>query len=140
MKRVSTILMVLFTLSMNSQTSDILYIPEQNSLVSSINYKQVGMYVGSYYTTSFPQPYTYTTPLSIMNRIGLTYVSKGNTYSIMGGMFIENRLISFNLTPDVWLKIHPIRFFVRDTKIMDFSLGLNYSNGFRYGVGLSIPF
>jgi hypothetical protein len=100
----------------------------------------VVLYVGGYYTTSFPQPYTYTTPLSIMNRLGLSYIDKSNSFSIMAGTFIENRIINMELIPDFWVKVYPIRLITRDSRSMDFSLGLNYSNGFRYGVGLSIPF
>jgi len=100
----------------------------------------VGLYVGGYYTTSFPQPYTYTTPLSIMNRLGLSYIDKSNSFSIMAGTFIENRIINMELIPDVWVKVYPIRLITKNPRTLDFSLGLNYSKGFRYGVGLSIPF
>lgn len=90
--------------------------------------------------TTLPQPYIYTTPISIMNRVGLTYVNKDNTYSIMGGAFLESYYDHVDMIPDVWLKIYPIRMITKDKKSLDFSLGVNYSNGFRYGVGLSIPY
>jgi hypothetical protein len=140
MKKIITLVFLVTTLSVKSQQTEILYIPDQNSLVTSYHYRQVGLYVGGYYTTSFPQPYTYTTPLSIMNRLGLSYIDKSNSFSIMAGTFIENRIINMELIPDVWVKVYPIRLITRDSRSMDFSLGLNYSNGFRYGVGLSIPF
>ena len=140
MKKIITLVFLVTTLSVKSQQTEILYIPDQNSLVMSYHYRQVGLYVGGYYTTSFPQPYTYTTPLSIMNRLGLSYIDKSNSFSIMAGTFIENRIINMELIPDVWVKVYPIRLITRDSRSMDFSLGLNYSNGFRYGVGLSIPF
>jgi hypothetical protein len=140
MKKIITLVFLAVTLSVKSQQTDILYIPNQNSLVASYNFKQVGLYVGGYYTTSFTQPYTYTTPLSIMNRLGLSYVDKSNSFSIMAGTFIENRQIDLELIPDVWVKLYPIRMISRNKKTLDFSLGLNYSKGFRYGVGLSIPF
>jgi hypothetical protein len=140
MKKIITLVFLAVTLSVKSQQTDILYIPNQNSLVASYNFKQVGLYVGGYYTTSFPQPYTYTTPLSIMNRLGLSYVDKSNSFSIMAGTFIENGQINLELIPDVWVKLYPIRMITRNKKTLDFSLGLNYSKGFRYGVGLSIPF
>jgi hypothetical protein len=140
MKKIITLVFLAVTLSVKSQQTDILYIPNQNSLVASYNFKQVGLYVGGYYTTLFPQPYTYTTPLSIMNRLGLSYVDKSNSFSIMAGTFIENRQIDLELIPDVWVKLYPIRMISRNKKTLDFSLGLNYSKGFRYGVGLSIPF
>ena len=98
------------------------------------------MYVGGYYITTLPQPYIYTTPMSIMNRIGLTYVNKDNTYSIMCGAFLQSYFDHVDMTPDVWVKFYPIRMITKDKKSLDFSLGVNYSNGFRYGVGLSFPF
>ena len=58
----------------------------------------------------------------------------------MGGVFLENYLDEVKFKPDVWVKIYPIRMITKDKKSIDFSLGINYSNGFRYGVGLSIPY
>lgn len=90
--------------------------------------------------TTLPQPYIYTTPLSMMNRVGLTYVNKNNTYSIMCGAFLQSYYDHVDMIPDVWVKIYPIRIITKNKKSIDFSLGLNYSGGFRYGVGLSIPY
>jgi hypothetical protein len=140
MKKLTIITFLLLTLSARAQQTDILYIPDQHSLVGSYNFKQVGMYVGGYYISTLPQPYIYTTPMSIMNRVGLTYVNKDNTYSIMGGVFLQSYYDQVDMTPDVWVKIYPIRMITKDKKSIDFSLGINYSNGFRYGVGLSIPY
>jgi hypothetical protein len=140
MKKLTIIVFLLLTLSAKAQQTDILYVPDQNSLVGSYNFKQIGLYVGGYYMTTLPQPYIYTTPISIMNRIGLTYVNKDNTYSIMGGAFLESYYDYVDMTPDLWLKIYPIRMITKDKKSLDFSLGINYSNGFRCGVGLSFPF
>jgi hypothetical protein len=140
MKKIITILSLVLSLSLKSQQSDILYIPDQNSLVASYNFKQVGLYVGGFYMTSLPQPYIYTTPYSMMNRIGISYVSKNNTFSIMGGTFLEHYLVNVEMSPDVWVKVYPIRLITKNPRTLDFSLGLNYSKGFRYGVGLSIPF
>ena len=62
MKKIITLVFLAVTLSVKSQQSDILYIPDQNSLVASYNFKQVGLYFGGFYTTTLPQPYIYTTP------------------------------------------------------------------------------
>jgi hypothetical protein len=140
MKRLTIIVFLLLTLSVKAQQCDILYVPSQHSLVGSYNFKQVGLYVGGYYVTTLPQPYIYTTPISIMNRAGLTYVNKNNTYSIMCGAFLQTYFDHIDMTPDVWVKFYPIRMITKDKKSLDFSLGVNYSNGFRYGVGLSIPY
>jgi hypothetical protein len=48
---------------------------------------------------------------------------------------IENRQIDLELIPDVWVKLYPIRMISRNKKTLDFSVALNNSNGFRYGVG-----
>ena len=140
MKKLTIITFLLFTLSAKAQQTDILDIPDQHSLVGSYNFRQVGVYVGGYYISTLPQPYIYTTPMSIMNRVGLTYVNKDNTYSIMGGAFLQSYYDQVDMIPDVWVKIYPIRMITKDKKSIDFSLGINYSNGFRYGVGLSIPY
>ena len=140
MKRLTIIVFLLLTLSVKAQQCDILYVPSQHSLVGSYNFKQVGLYVGGYFVTTLPQPYIYTTPISIMNRIGLTYVNKDNTYSLMCGAFLQSYFDHVDMTPDVWVKFYPIRMITKDKKNLDFSLGVNYSNGFRYGVGLSIPY
>lgn len=140
MKKITTILLLFLTLTSRSQQKDILYIPQQNSLVASHNYKQIGLYFGGYFLTTIPQPYVYTTPLSIVNRVGLTYVNKDNTYSIMCGAFLQSYFDHVDMTPDVWVKIYPIRMITKNKKSLDFSLGVNYSDGFRYGVGLSIPY
>jgi hypothetical protein len=58
----------------------------------------------------------------------------------MGGIFLQLYNDRVDMIPDVWVKIYPIRMITKNKKSLDFSLGLNYSNGFRYGVGLSIPY
>jgi hypothetical protein len=117
-----------------------LYIPSQKSLVASYNYKQIGCYIGGYYVTTFPHPYIYTTPLTIVNRAGLTYVNKNNTFSIMGGAYIKSYFDEVELTPDIWVKVYPIRMITKDKTSLDFALGINYMDGFRFGIGVSIPY
>jgi hypothetical protein len=109
-------------------------------LVASYNYKQIGCYIGGYYVTTFPHPYIYTTPLTIVNRAGLTYVNKNNTFSIMGGAYIKSYFDEVELTPDIWVKVYPIRMITKDKTSLDFALGVNYMDGFRFGVGVSIPY
>ncbi len=141
MKTIITSLFLLLCFSVKSQTSDILYVPSQKSLVATYNSPSlVGFYVGGYFRTTFPQPYIYTTPLSILNRIGLSMVNKGNSLSVMGGVFVESYVDSLKLQPDIWIKINPIRMLTKKRDHYDFSLGINYMKGFRFGVGLSIPF
>ena len=140
MKTLLTTILLLLSLTVKAQQVDALYIPSQKSLVASYNYKQIGLYVGGYYVTTFPHPYIYTTPLTIVNRAGLTYVNKNNTFSIMGGAYIKSYFDEVELTPDIWVKVYPIRMITKDKTSLDFALGINYMDGFRFGVGVSIPY
>jgi len=140
MKTLLTTILLLLSLTVKAQQVDALYIPSQKSLVASYNYKQIGCYIGGYYVTTFPHPYIYTTPLTIVNRAGLTYVNKNNTFSIMGGAYIKSYFDEVELTPDIWAKVYPIRMITKDKTSLDFALGVNYMDGFRFGVGVSIPY
>ena len=140
MKTILTTILLLLSLTVKGQQSDILYIPSQKSAVVTYNYKQIGLYVGGYYVTTYPQPYIYTTPLSIMNRAGLTYVNKSNTFSIMGGAYLKTYFDRVDMSPDIWVKIYPIRMITGDKTSLDFAVGVNYMEGFRLGFGLSIPY
>ena len=140
MKTILTTILLLLSLTVKGQQSDILYIPSQKSAVVTYNYKQIGLYVGGYYVTTYPQPYIYTTPLSIMNRAGLTYVNKSNTFSIMGGAYLKTYFDRVDMSPDIWVKIYPIRMITKDKTSLDFAIGVNYMEGFRLGFGLSIPY
>ena len=140
MKTLLTTILLLLSLTVKAQQVDVLYIPSQKSLVASYNYKQIGCYVGGYYVTTFPHPYIYTTPLTIVNRAGLTYVNKNNTFSIMGGAYIKSYFDEVELTPDIWVKVYPIRMITKDKTSLDFALGINYMDGFRFGIGVSIPY
>ena len=141
MKTISTVIFLVISFFVSAQTTDILYIPSQKSLVLTYNsnYSPLGFYTGGYFRTSFPSPYTYTTPMSIFNRVGITYNFQ-NKYSIMGGGFFETYSDKLSIQPDIWVKVNPLRILLKTEKGFDFSLGLNYMKGFRYGVGVSIPF
>lgn len=140
MKSLMTTILLFLSVIVNAQQTDIMYVPNQSSLVTSYNFRQIGWYVGGTYTTSIIQPFIYTTPRVMVNRGGLTYVNKKNTFSLMGGGFIKYNVANAKMIPEVWLKIYPIRMVTKDKTNMDFAFGLNYSDGFRYGIGLSIPF
>ena len=140
MKTILTTILLFLSLTVKAQQCDVLYVPSQKSLVASYNYKQIGCYIGGYYVTTFPHPYIYTTPLTIVNRAGLTYVNKNNTFSIMGGAYIKSYFDEVELTPDIWVKVYPIRMITKDKTSLDFALGINYMDGFRFGVGVSIPY
>ena len=139
MKTTITTILLFICLIGKSQTSDIMYVPDQKTLVVTYNsnYSPIGFYLGGYYMTTFPQPFIYTTPISIINRVGISLTN--HKISVMGGAFIKNYVDSISLTPDVWIKIYPLRIITNTTKGFDFTLGVNYMDGIRYGVGVSIP-
>ena len=117
-----------------------MYVPTQKSLVATYNsnYTPIGFYVGGYFTSTFPQPFIYTTPLSILNRVGLSF-SNGQV-GLMTGMYVKSYVDSLSINPDFWLKVHPLRIITKTKTGFDFTVGLNYSEEFRIGFGLSIPF
>lgn len=140
MKTIITVILLFIFSTLRSQTADIMYVHNQNSLVATYNsnYSPVGYYVGGYFKTSFPRPYIYTTPISFLNRIGISLTN--GKVSIMGGAFIENYVDKINLTPDVWVKIYPLRIITNTKRGPDFTVGINHMKGFRLGVGIAIPF
>jgi|688.fasta_scaffold57041_4 hypothetical protein len=140
MKSLMVTILLFLSVNVNAQQSDVMYVPNQNALVCSYNFRQIGLYTGGSYMTTIPHAFIYTTPRVVVNRLGLTYVNKKNTYSIMGGGFLKNNITTTEIVPDLWLKIFPIRMMTKEKSFMDFAIGLNYSEGFRYGIGLSIPF
>lgn len=139
MKSIYVILILLMSNTIKSQTTDILYVPNQNGLIATYtsNYF-VGMYLGGRYITSFPQPYTYTTPFSLLNRVGI--VLGNDRVSLMGGIYGDYIGFHSNIKPDIWVKINPIRILTDTDTIFDLSLGLNYSEGINYGFGISIRY
>jgi len=141
MKTIIISLFLILSVSAKSQTTDVMWVPDQNTLVASYtNYSQIGWYIGGYYTTSFPAPFVYTTPASIFNRVGLSFTNRKSTYSLMGGVFAESiSQNKVNYTPDVWFKVYPLRALLKTSRGPDFALGINYTDELRVGVGLSIP-
>ena len=126
-------------LSVKSQTTDLMYVPDQKSLVVTYNsnYSPIGFYVGGYYTSYFPQPFIYTTPASIINRVGISF-SNGQV-GVMVGVQVKSYVDSLDLGPDIWFKVYPIRLLTKTKRGPDITIGINCGNKISYGVGLSIP-
>lgn len=140
MKTIILFLFLLVSSNCISQSSDIIYVPGQKNLVATYNFQNnFGVYMGGNLSSSFPIPYVYTTPISVLNRIGVVYGS--NKVNLMGGVFVENLgYDSVRFKPDFWLKIYPLRIITNTNEGFDFIFALNYMNSFRYGFGVSIPF
>jgi hypothetical protein len=140
MKTITSLLFLLIPFIGLSQDADIMYVPDQNTVIATYNsnYTPIGYYVGGYITTTRPQPYVYTTPMSILNRVGISLTN--HKVSLMAGVFIETYIDEVKTKPDVWVKVYPIRILTKTEKGFDFTVGVNYMEGFRYGVGVVIPF
>ena len=139
MKTTITTILLFICLIGKSQTSDIMYVPDQKTLVVTYNsnYSPIGFYLGGYYMTTFPQPFIYTTPISIINRVGISF-SNGQV-GVMVGAQIKSYVDSLDLGPDIWFKVYPIRLLTKTKRGPDITIGINCGNKISYGVGLSIP-
>lgn len=142
MKTIFVTLILLFSLSVKSQITDIIYIPQEKSFVTSLkyNYTPIGLYAGGYITKQFPSPYYYTVPLSIFNRFGVNLQGSQNRWSIMVGTKINNYSDKVIVRPDYWFKFYPLKTILNNPNGLDFVFAMNYDDNFSYGVGLSIQF
>ena len=140
MKTILTLFLLFISFVGKSQTSDIMYVPDEKSLVVTYNnnYNGFGYYIGAYVTSTFPQPYIYTTPQSRMNRVGLSF--SNSKVSVMGGVFAETFVDRIEFEPDIWVKAYPLRLLTNLKRIPDVTVGVNFMKGVRYGFGISIPF
>jgi hypothetical protein len=139
MKTTITTILLFICLIGKTQTSDIMYVPDQKTLVVTYNsnYSPIGFYLGGYYMTTFPQPFIYTTPISIINRVGISF-SNGQV-GVMVGVQVKSYVDSLDLGPDIWFKVYPIRLLTKTKRGPDITIGINCGNKISYGVGLSIP-
>jgi len=139
MKTTITTILLFICLIGKTQTSDIMYVPNQKTLVVTYNsnYSPIGFYLGGYYMTTFPQPFIYTTPISIINRVGISF-SNGQV-GVMVGVQVKSYVDSLDLGPDIWFKVYPIRLLTKTKRGPDITIGINCGNKISYGVGLSIP-
>lgn len=142
MKTIFLTLILLFSLSVKSQITDIIYIPQEKSFVTSLkyNYTPIGLYAGGYITKEFPSPYYYTVPLSIFNRFGINLQGSKNRWAIMIGGKINNYSDKVIVRPDYWFKFYPLKTILNNPNGLDFVFAMNYDDNFSYGVGLSIQF
>lgn len=140
MKTNFLVLFIFIISQIRGQSSELIYVPKQNSLVASYDlvYSPLGFYVGGYLKTTFPYPYIYTTPMSRMNRLGISF--NNGYYSIMAGGYIENFFDSIKIKTDIWFKIYPIRTITNKKEGLDFIFALNYMKEINYAIGIVIPF
>ena len=142
MKTIFVTLILLFSLSVKSQITDIIYIPQEKSFVTSLkyNYTPVGLYAGGYISKKFPSPYYYTVPLSLFNRVGINLQGSKNRWAIMIGAKINNYPDRVIVKPDYWFKFYPLKTILNNPNGFDFVFAMIYDDNFSYGIGLSIQF
>jgi len=141
MKTITISIFFLFVVTtLKSQTTDLMYVQSQKSLVATynINYSPIGFYAGACISKSFPNQYINRTAISTINRAGISF-SNGK-FAVMCGAYITSYDDSSLIKPDIWLKIYPLRIITNTNRGFDFTLGINYMNAIHYGIGVSIPF
>ncbi len=142
MKRFLMILSVLVGLSLKGQsTTDLLYVPLDNTLLVSYKPSYVGFYVGGKYMTSYPQPYLYTTPMAFVNRFGAD-ISLIKDLSLMVGAEVPmytTPSLGQQYKPEVWLKSRVVGTIRQNRQRYDLSLCLKIDRIFLYGIGITIP-
>jgi hypothetical protein len=113
-----------------SQTTDILYLPKDKTAVASLRYgfSPIGIYAGGYITKNFPVPFTYTTPLSVLNRVGISITGSQNKWGIMIGTKLENYVDKLEAKPDIWINFYPLKTLFRTPNGFDFIFSLNYQS------------
>lgn len=133
--------LLLFSTQLFGQRSnDISYIPSDNSLIVSQNAGNVGVYIGGRYYTSYPYPYTYYSPFSIMNRFG-AQLRITKDINLMFGVHSENFGFSTPpgpLEPELWIKVGLFNTLTQEINPYDLVLSLKVSREINYGVGIFV--
>lgn len=142
MKTTLLIIFSCFTLKTYSQITDLIYLPQEKSVIGTLKYtfSPIGFYAGGYVTKYFPRPFTYTTPLSLVNRAGLNLVGNKNKWGVMVGGKINTYDDKVVVKPEYWFKVYPLRILTNTPNGFDFVFILNYEEKMNYGVGISFPF
>jgi len=140
MKTIITTIFLLITSNTYAQTCDVLYIPQQKSmLVTYQNLSPFGFYLGGYLKTTSSEPFIYTTPTTIINRLGLT-LNYRNKISLIAGVNAKKLTYNTQISPDFWIRINPLRTILKVEKGPDFSVAIGYSDKVNLGVGISLNF
>lgn len=141
MKTIPLIFFLFYSVISLSQTTDLLIVPQNNSIIFSYHGPSgFGFYGGGRYITSFPRPFIYTTPVSIINRVGISIINKNHSISLMGGFSVDVENNDFIYKPDFWLKINPFRLLLNRRTFTDLSFGINYNKDVKFGIGVSLSY
>ena len=117
-----------------------MYIPTDNSVIVSQIVNKVGFYVGGQYFTSYPYPYAYTTPFTLVNRFG-GEVKLLNDTGLMVGGYQKNMGMSYppnQIKPEMWIKTRIVNTLSNRTNDFDVVGILRISEEFYYGIGIYV--
>lgn len=139
------LMIILFNLKSFGQTSTIGYIPETKEIVlcvdnintTSASYSPYGLY-----TIYSPNRVLNGTYLDYFPRtLGVNFAIRKNMVNI--GFGVSADFLPFNeykFYPDILVRLHPVKFFTKDSRSPDVSIMLNVSKNPEVGFGISIPF
>ena len=140
MKTIIISIFLLFSISLYGQTCDAFYVPtDKTLLVTYQNLSPFGFYFGGLVKTTSSQTFIYSTPTSIINRIGFT-LNYRNKVSLMAGVNSKKLTYNTQLLPDFWVRFNPLRTILKVQKGPDFSFAVGYSEKVNLGVGISLNF
>lgn len=125
---------------MKGQSTDIIYVPTDNTLLVTYKTGIVGLYIGGKYMTAYPAPYLYTTPSAFVNRFGAD-ISLFKDVSMLVGAQVPmytTSWIGIQYTPEVWLKSRVVGTILQKKLRYDLSLLLQINKNPHYGVGVCI--
>lgn len=140
MNRILLFLLVFSTPLLAQRANDITYVPTDNSVIVSQTAGMVGVYVGGQYFTSYPYPYAYTTPYSLINRFG-AQIRLFKDVNLMVGGYAQNMGFSYppnQLKPELWVKTGLFNTITQEINTYDLMVSIRVSKEFYYGLGVFI--
>lgn len=140
MKWVGVLLFWILGISSRAQSSDIVYVPGDNTLIVTYKTEIVGLYIGGKYMTSYPAPYLYTTPSAFVNRFGAD-ISLFKDVSVLVGAQVPmytTSWIGIQYKPEVWVKSRVVGTIIQKKLRYDLTTLLQISKTPYYGIGVCI--
>ncbi len=139
MKQILILLTFLISITAKSQSSAIVYIPSDYSVVGIYKPNQkTGFYFGGKYIFFIPAQYYYTTPYSYVNRFGVDVSFKRGISLMGGGCFTETPLlINTKFVPELWVRCNLIQLVTNKDEDLDLTFMALVSKDFYYGLGLN---
>ncbi len=140
MKWVGVLLFWILGISSRAQSSDIVYVPGDNTLIVTYKTEIVGLYIGGKYMTSYPAPYLYTTPSAFVNRFGAD-ISLFKDVSVLVGAQVPmytTSWIGIQYKPEVWVKSRVVGTILQKKLRYDLTIFLQIIEPPYYGIGVCI--